>query len=227
MLQKANLQETLVINKQILNGVLAGVMTNDEDILGQLQEESDVLIGEIQRMQSERDELASKVLVLEQINFDQTAKQLEQSDAMDKTITDLQQQLNVMQFVADSRERYLDDAISTAQKVIRRLPSAVQRNQKESQRIEEIQEQRKKLHDNMIGRQQMHLKSVLFERDNLQMELDEALNQIEKLEEQIQVAVKMGGDEVLHTVMEIRQNPYEDFEEAGNYGNDLTTVISK
>jgi len=42
-------------------------------------------------MQSERDELASKVLVLEQINFDQTAKQLEQSDAMDKTITDLQQ----------------------------------------------------------------------------------------------------------------------------------------
>lgn len=114
MLQKANLQETLAINKQILNGVLAGVMTNDEDILGQLQEESDVLIGEIQRMQSERDELASKVLVLEQINYDQTAKQLEQSDAMDKTITDLQQQLNVMQFVADSRERYLDDAISTA-----------------------------------------------------------------------------------------------------------------
>jgi len=36
MLQKANLQETLAINKQILNGVLAGVMTNDEDILGQL-----------------------------------------------------------------------------------------------------------------------------------------------------------------------------------------------
>jgi len=45
-------------------------MTNDEDILGQLQEESDVLIGEIQRMQTERDELASKVLMLEQINFD-------------------------------------------------------------------------------------------------------------------------------------------------------------
>ena len=31
----------------------------------------------------------------------------------------------------------------------------------------------------------MHLKSVIFERDNLQMELDEALNQIEKLEEQV------------------------------------------
>ena len=31
----------------------------------------------------------------------------------------------------------------------------------------------------------MHLKTVVFERDNLQMELDDALNQIEKLEEQI------------------------------------------
>jgi len=41
------------------------------------------------------------------------------------------------------------------------------------------------------------------------------------------VAVKIGGDEVLHTVMEIRQNPYEDFEEAGNYGNELTTVTGK
>ena len=40
-------------------------MNNEEDILGQLQEESDVLIGEIQRMQIERDELSSKVLVLE------------------------------------------------------------------------------------------------------------------------------------------------------------------
>ena len=29
----------------------------------------------------------------------------------------------------------------------------------------------------------MHLKCVVFERDNLQMELDDALNQIEKLEE--------------------------------------------
>ena len=34
--QKDNLQETLGINKQILNGVLSGVMNNEEDILGQL-----------------------------------------------------------------------------------------------------------------------------------------------------------------------------------------------
>ena len=32
--QKDNLQETLGINKQILNGVLSGVMSNEEDILG-------------------------------------------------------------------------------------------------------------------------------------------------------------------------------------------------
>jgi len=64
----------------------------------------------------------------------------------------------------------------------------------------------------------MHLKTVIFERDNLQMELDDALNQIEKLEEQVQVAVKAGGDEVLHTVMEIRHNPYEDLDEDGGAG---------
>lgn len=65
-------------------------MTNEEDILGQLQEESDIMIGEIQRMQAERDEFASKILVLEQINYEQTQKQLEQSDAMDKAVSDLQ-----------------------------------------------------------------------------------------------------------------------------------------
>ena len=31
----------------------------------------------------------------------------------------------------------------------------------------------------------------------------------------MQVAVKCGGDEVLHTVMEIRQNPYEDLDGEG------------
>ena len=36
----------------------------------------------------------------------------------------------------------------------------------------------------------------------------------------------MGGDEVLHTVMEIRQNPYDDFEDAGNGGGDHTADMA-
>lgn len=213
--QKQNLQDTLQINKEILNGVLSGALTNEEDILGQLQEESDMLIGEIQRMQAERDDLSSKVLVLEQINFEINKKQLEQGEAMDKTIADLQEQVNLLNYVADHRDKFLDDAITTFKKVTRRLPNAVlQKCAREVQHIEEIQDQRKQLKQNVISRQQMHLKSVIFERDNLQMELDDALNQIEKLEEQVQVAVRAGGDEVLHTVMEIRANPYEDLEGA-------------
>ena len=47
MQEKANLQETLAINKEVLNGMLAKTLTNEEDILGQLQEESDMLVGEI------------------------------------------------------------------------------------------------------------------------------------------------------------------------------------
>ena len=73
-------------------------------------------------MERERDELSSKVLVLEQINFEMQNKQLEQGEAADKEITDLQQQLNVMQYVADCRERYLDDAVQTFQKTMRKVP---------------------------------------------------------------------------------------------------------
>lgn len=42
----------------------------------------------------------------------------------------------------------------------------------------------------------------------------------------MQVAVKAGGDEVLHTVMEIRQNPYEDLDEGeGPAHHDRTVDI--
>ena len=41
---------------------------------------------------------------------------------------------------------------------------------------------RKDLQENVIEKQQLHLKMVVFERDNLQMELDEAFQQIDKLE---------------------------------------------
>ena len=72
--QKDNLQETLGINKQILNGVLSGVINDEQDILDQLQEESEVLIGTIQRMAAERDDMASRLLVVEQINLEMSRK---------------------------------------------------------------------------------------------------------------------------------------------------------
>lgn len=42
-----NMKETLQINKQLLNGILGGTLTNQEDILDSLQEESDTLISEM------------------------------------------------------------------------------------------------------------------------------------------------------------------------------------
>ena len=57
--------------------MLSQTLTNEDDILDQLQEESDMYVGEIQRVQGERDDLAAKVLVLEQINFEMQNKQLE------------------------------------------------------------------------------------------------------------------------------------------------------
>lgn len=51
-------------------------MTNQEDILDSLQEESDTLIQEMQRMAAERQELSQKVLMLEQANFQLSEKQV-------------------------------------------------------------------------------------------------------------------------------------------------------
>ena len=58
------------------------------------------------------------------------------------------------------------------------------------------------------------------------MELDDALGQIDKLEQQVQVACKAGGDEVLHTVMEIRANPYEDLDEGDVHIQDRTVTAN-
>ena len=55
------------------------------------------------------------------------------------------------------------------------------------------------------------------------MELDEAFSQIEKLEQQVEVAQKIG--EQLHTQMEIRENPYEDIEGIGDAANDRSVDI--
>ena len=46
-------------------------------------------MSEIQRLQSERDELASKVLVVEQINFEISRKQIELSESNDQQIRQL------------------------------------------------------------------------------------------------------------------------------------------
>ena len=59
---------------------------------------------------------------------------------MDKQVTDLQQSLNLLQYVADHRERYLEDCIQTVQKVFRRVPNLQQRCGKEVKHLEEIQD---------------------------------------------------------------------------------------
>jgi hypothetical protein len=53
-------------------------------------------------------------------------------------------------------------------------------------KLEEIDEQKKNAEKNVALRQELHIKSVMFERDNLQMELEEALGQIEKLQNQVE-----------------------------------------
>ena len=57
----------------------------------------------------------------------------------------MQQQVNMLQYVADNRERYLEDLMQLIQKVFRRIPNLQARCGKEVKQMEELQDQRKKL----------------------------------------------------------------------------------
>ena len=94
--------------------------------------------------------------------------------------------------MADVREKYLAETLQVFARCLKRLPKVAQVCKNDCKRVEEIQKARQALQENAIGKQQLHLKSVVFERDNLQMELDEAFSQIEKLEQQVEVAQKIG-----------------------------------
>jgi hypothetical protein len=52
---------------------------------------------------------------------------------------------------------------------------------REITKFEELLAQKKAVEQDIKLKQELHIKSVMFERDNLQMELEEALGQIERL----------------------------------------------
>lgn len=62
----------------------------------------------------------------------------------------------------------------------------------------------------MAGRQELHFKSVLFERDNLELELHDAMKQIDNL----QAAIRGENDvsRPMNTQMDIRDNPYDELD---------------
>ena len=70
-----------------------------------------MLVGEIQRVQQERDDFSAKVLVLEQINFEMSRKQIEDNETKDNETAQLQEQMNKITYVADMREKYLSETL--------------------------------------------------------------------------------------------------------------------
>jgi len=63
------------------------------------------------------------------------------------------------------------------------------------------------------------------------MELEDALNQIDKLEQHIGNGVGIVGptdntDMMLHTAMDIQKNPYEDLEAAGGFHKDVSVEVN-
>ena len=118
-----------------------------------------------------------------------------------------------MTYVADTREKFLTDALLTSNRVLSQLAKRDSKYARDLQKISEIEKQRKQFTQNMVGKTELHMKSVLFERENLQMELEDAFEEIDTLKQQVEIARQEGINEGMHTQMDIRQNPYEDFEE--------------
>jgi hypothetical protein len=72
--EKQNLADTLKINKQMLQGVLTDSKLDEQDLINQLQDESLLLMDQLDGVIEERSDLIAKTLILEQINLDLSAK---------------------------------------------------------------------------------------------------------------------------------------------------------
>lgn len=147
----------------------------------QIQEECDDLMNEVDTLFQDRAEIQTKCLLLEQINLDFSNKVISQAeDWIEKEIS-VNEQVNQLTFLADMRNKFFTE-------VVKLLQQAINSNKKQfsdcGNKLEQIvkAKQRQEVPDE--GNQQMHLKSVLYERDNLEMELKEALQQIDRLEQE-------------------------------------------
>lgn len=72
--EKQNLADTLKINKQMLQSVLTDSKLDEQDLINQLQDESLLLMDQLDGVIEERSDLIAKTLILEQINLDLSAK---------------------------------------------------------------------------------------------------------------------------------------------------------
>jgi peptidoglycan hydrolase CwlO-like protein len=120
----------------------------------------------------------------------------------------MQDQVNKHVYLADMKDKFLTEISQVALRVIKKAGNQ-SKYQKEVQQLAEINNQKKQLENNIRGKQELHIKSVMFERDNLQMELEEALGQIDKLEQEVEDV-----RQTVHSQMDIA-NPYGDLEEIG------------
>jgi hypothetical protein len=93
----------------------------------------------------------------------------------------MNEQVNKHVYLADMREKYFNE-VCTIIKLIFKKTKASSTLSKEIKKFEDFVEQKKSVESNIVKKQELHIKSVMFERDNLQMELDQALSQIEKLQ---------------------------------------------
>ena len=124
--EKTNLQQTLNINKQLLNSVLSSVDFKDEQlVIDSLNEELDQLTMHADTLAQERQELGAKVLILEQVNLDLQNKASAQAEEFFDQEHLLSQKLQAATFLADIRQKYFQEMSLLLSEVSKQLPAKV------------------------------------------------------------------------------------------------------
>lgn len=178
--EKQNLFSNLQINKQLLNAVLSEQKFDEGFLIQSLQEESGILTQQIEELMQERNNWNTKNLILEQINLDLSQKSIQLAHQFSDKEFELNEKLQTATFLSDMHKKYFDELA-----LLFRQTEGYFVNQKTKEQF--IQKYNAIIQAKVRAEQpqngKFQLNSVIFERDNLQMELEDALQQIDRLEQ--------------------------------------------
>lgn len=108
------------------------------------------------------------------------------TEDFDSQKSELLDRINKLTFVIDINEKFFNEMQLQITKISKK-PQVAQKCSTELNKIFEVLKNKQQMIESlkMEGNSELQIKSILFERDNLQMELEEAMNQIDQLESQL------------------------------------------
>lgn len=105
--------------------------------------------------------------MLEQANLQLSQKQVQQSEDSETTMAKMNEQVNKHVFLADMREKFFNELAQLMAKTLIKMRSHSSSLTKEISLYPDIMARKKTAEASSKVKQELHVKSVMFERDNL------------------------------------------------------------